>query len=77
MSKPRPLNQPCHAVANFWSVDAPHYAIDRMRGSCQWRARYYRDGKPVCGVHLRAKTVEFYDPGEFIREQMPERLWPA
>lgn len=69
------LDQPCHAVATFYPGDAPQLAMYALRGSCEWQARYYRDGKPVCGVHKRAKTVEFYDPGEFMREQLPEKLW--
>lgn len=72
----RPLDRPCHAVVTFYPEGA-RYALNAHRGSCDWQARYVRDGKPVCGVHLRAKTVEFYDPGEFIRETPSKELWPA
>jgi hypothetical protein len=74
-AKPKPLDQPCHAVATFYG-EAPRHAMYAMRGSCQWQARYLRDGKPVCGVHLRAKQVEFYDPTWYLPEAKPENLWP-
>jgi hypothetical protein len=60
--RPAPLNRACEAVATFYPPDAPHVSSEALRGSCEWAARYWRDGRPVCGVHRRAKTVEFYKP---------------
>lgn len=53
----RGINRPCYATVISYGPDARHVKSEELRLMCDYEAKGYRDGRPACGLHLRAKEV--------------------